>query len=189
MENPEPAPKKPTIVSNILHLLVAGNPDDVLPSPQQVLDVVSILLNTGILCCVVQTYALIYYGAPRLASDRVVCVPDQDHERVLELFNFCDDILQPCGPCPTITPTLLNHKYPRFKAIGRLDFWLLVPESYCHLSCKPDNIVWSLDSLTDTQWLEDYYQAFREDFQKKGVDEMFIFIDPTPTPRQDVWQY
>lgn len=38
---------------------------------------------------------------------------------------------------------MLNHKYSRFKAIGRTDFWLLLPASYCHITCKSDNIEWS----------------------------------------------
>lgn len=140
---------------------------------------------------------------------------------------------------------MLNHKYPRFKAIGWASFWLLVPGNYCHLTVKPENIEWSLGMLqciklcllgnlltaqgglpypklsvyvqsaidskslldleelidgmdlseewghktldlegqTDTQWLEDRAQAFRDD----GVDEMFIFVDPTPVSRREIW--
>ncbi|GAT24835.1 similar to An12g05550 [Aspergillus luchuensis] len=143
-------------------------------------------------------------------------------------------ILQPCGPSPLRSPNLLNHKYPRFKAIGWASFWLLVPGNYCHLTVKPENIEWSLGNLltaqgglpypklsvyvqsaidskslldleelidgmdlseewghktldlegqTDTQWLEDRAQAFRDD----GVDEMFIFVDPTPVSRREIW--
>ncbi|KAG5297596.1 hypothetical protein I7I48_06755 [Histoplasma ohiense] len=29
------------------------------------------------------------------------------------------------------------------KAIGKTDFWLLVPASYCHIACVPSNIEWS----------------------------------------------
>lgn len=40
-----------------------------------------------------------------------------------------------------------------------------------------------LEGQTDTQWLEDRAQAFRDD----GVDEMFIFVDPTPVSRREIW--
>ena len=42
-----------------------------------------------------------------------------------------------------------------------------------------------LGSHTDTKWLEDYAQAFRDD----GVDEMFIFVDPTPVSRKEIWTH
>ncbi|KAL1984729.1 hypothetical protein VTN96DRAFT_8762 [Rasamsonia emersonii] len=131
-------------------------------------------------------------------------------------------------PAPSLKAQLAHHKYPRFKAIGRTDFWLLLPASYCHIDCRPENIEWSkggfpypklpvyaeslivtknfvdlqdlidgmnlseewveenlnLEGNTDTEWLERYIQALRED----GVKEMFIFVDPTPVPRREIWQ-
>lgn len=42
-----------------------------------------------------------------------------------------------------------------------------------------------LEGHTDTKWLEDYAQAFRDD----GVDEMFIFVDPTPVSRKEIWTH
>lgn len=41
-----------------------------------------------------------------------------------------------------------------------------------------------LEGYTDIVWLENFYEAFRED----GVDEMFISIDPTPVERRKMWK-
>lgn len=76
-------------------------------------------------------------------QDRILCVPDEQHELAVELFTSRSDILKPCGPLPLRRPDLLKHKYPRFKAIGRTDFWLLLPASYCHIACEPNNMEWS----------------------------------------------
>lgn len=76
-------------------------------------------------------------------QDRILCVPDEQHDLAVELFTSRSDILKPCGPLPLRRPDLLNHKYPRFKAIGRTDFWLLLPASYCHIVCEPNNVEWS----------------------------------------------
>ena len=172
----------------------------------------------------------------------------------MALFESRDDLLEPCGPLPLNSPNLLNHKYPRFKQKGKISFWQLVPASYSHLNCEPENIEWSfgmsphsdhaclpslsalfnyvkggipypklnlyvqraidikdgvelqdlidgmdlseewgeenlnLDGTTDTEWLENYYQAFCADFRKRGKDDMLVFIDPTPTSRRQIWE-
>lgn len=148
-------------VSTAFHPLVVGDEGDVDPSSEQVSAIVSILLNAGICCCFVQEFALLYYGTRRLPNvcsifplvhqlltqihlqDRILCVPDEQHEIAVELFTSQCDILKPCGPLPLRRPDLLNYKYPRFKAIGRTDFWLLLPASYCHIACEPNNVEWS----------------------------------------------
>ncbi|KAL4948427.1 hypothetical protein BDW69DRAFT_203534 [Aspergillus filifer] len=207
--------------------------DEVSAPPEQVLEVISILQDAGITCCMVQIFALIYYGAPRVSDDRVLCVSDQDHQRAVELFKSRAGVLEACDPSPHCAPTSLNHHYPRFRSRGFMEFWLLVPESYCHIECSPENIEWSLgglpypklhvlvqaaidtkegveledlidgmnlteewgeenlylDSTTDTQWLENRYKALREDYRERGLDEILIFLDPTPTPRQEIWQH
>ncbi|EGD92078.2 uncharacterized protein TERG_08293 [Trichophyton rubrum CBS 118892] len=130
-------------VSPACHPLAVGNPGDARPSPEQISTVVSILIEAGICCCFVEEYALIYFGASRLPNDRVLCIPDEHHEHAVRLFKSHSDILEPCGPLPLRAPGSLNHKYPRFKAIGRTDFWLLLPASYCHIVCIPENLEWS----------------------------------------------
>lgn len=150
--------KKDPIISPAFHPLAVGDKGDVRASPEQISAIVSILIDAGICCCFVQEYALVYYGTSRLPNvrtppsicvqlltqqDRILCVPDEQHQRAVELFTCRDDILKPCGPLPLRRPDLLNYKYPRFKAIGRTNFWLLLPASYCHISCEPDNIEWS----------------------------------------------
>ncbi|GKZ57637.1 hypothetical protein AnigIFM49718_002960 [Aspergillus niger] len=217
------------IISPALHPLAVGEINEGLQPPQETLRVLSILTDAGIQCCFVQEQALIYYGTARVPRDLVLCIQDEQFERAVELFTSHPDILEPCGPNPLKSPNLLNHKYPRFKAIGWASFWLLVPGDYCHLTVEPQNIEWSLGGLpypklpvyvqsaidskslldleelvdgmnlaeewghreldleghTDTKWLEDYAQAFRDD----GVDEMFIFVDPTPVSRKEIWTH
>ncbi|KAK2756974.1 hypothetical protein FQN54_004942 [Arachnomyces sp. PD_36] len=219
---------KEPLVSPAFHPLAIGNPGDKRPTPEQISTVVSILIDAGICCCFVLEYALIYYGAARVPNDRALCIPDEHLKLAVELFTSRSDILEPCGPLPLHTPNSLNHKYPRFKAIGRTDFWQLLPASYCHIACLPSNIEWSkgalpypklpeyvqslidtndlgnLDDLvdgmdlseewgqtnlnleghTDTKWAKDTIDAHRAD----GVEEMFIFIDPDPIPRRQIWQ-
>ena len=67
MEDTQTQPET-TYVSPIGDPLVIGDPGDVLPSPQEVLEVVSILQRAGMTFCVTQISALIYYGAPRVTS-------------------------------------------------------------------------------------------------------------------------
>lgn len=67
MEGTQTQPET-TYVSPIGDPLVIGDPGDVLPSPQEVLEVVSILQRAGMTFCVTQISALIYYGAPRVTS-------------------------------------------------------------------------------------------------------------------------
>lgn len=86
-----------------------------------------------------------YYNADsNHLQDNVLCVPDEQFELAVEAFTSRSDVLKPCDPSRLRRPDLLNHKYPRFKALGRTDFWLLVPASYCHITCEPGNIEWSL---------------------------------------------
>lgn len=40
-----------------------------------------------------------------------------------------------------------------------------------------------LEGTTDTEWLERYVYVLRQD----GVQGMFIFVDPTPVPRREIW--
>ncbi|KAL4967534.1 uncharacterized protein BDV14DRAFT_197900 [Aspergillus stella-maris] len=121
--------------------------DGVPASTKHVLEIISILQDAGITCCIVQIFALIYYGAPRVSDDRVLCVSDQDHQRAVELFKSRTGDLEACDPSPHCAPTSLNYKYPRFKSQGFMAFWVVVPESYCHIDCKPKNIEWSLGGL------------------------------------------
>lgn len=46
----------------------------------------------------------------------------------------------------------------------------------------------NLDGTTDTDWLENYYQAFCADFRERGKDEMLVFINPTPTSGRQIWE-
>lgn len=40
-----------------------------------------------------------------------------------------------------------------------------------------------LEGVTDTEWLENYRKAIRDD----GAEEMFNFIDPKPVSRRELW--
>ncbi|GKZ25928.1 hypothetical protein AbraIFM66951_002463 [Aspergillus brasiliensis] len=227
--NPSQVNEQNVIFSPALDPLSVGDLNEGPQPPQEISRVLSILTNAGIPCCFVQEQALIYYGTSRVPRDLVLCIQDGQFEHAVELFTSRKDILEPCGPNPLKSPNLLNHKYPRFKAIGWATFWLLVPGNYCHLIVEHENIEWSLGALpypklpvyvqsaidskslldleelidgmdlseewghreldleghTDTKWLEDRAQAFRDD----GVDEMFIFVDPTPVLRREIWTH
>ncbi|PGH03198.1 hypothetical protein GX51_04233 [Blastomyces parvus] len=134
-------------LSLAFHPLSIGDPGDVPPSPEQLVSIISLLQQADICCCFVQEYGLNYYGAKRVTHDRTLCIPDSQHQKAVEIFTSHSEILKPCGPLPLVHQNSLHHKYPRFKAIGRLDFWLLLPASYCHISCEPDNIEWSQGNL------------------------------------------
>ncbi|KDB22725.1 hypothetical protein H109_05391 [Trichophyton interdigitale MR816] len=129
------------------HTLAIGNPGDVDPSHEQVTAIVAMLLDSDICCCIVHDYALIYYGARPNARDRVLCVPDAQLEKAVEIFTSNHYILEPSAPFPHRRPGSLDHRYPRFKAVSRTDFWLLLPASYCHFICEPENIEWSQGRL------------------------------------------
>ncbi|EGD83973.2 hypothetical protein H112_07654 [Trichophyton rubrum D6] len=129
------------------HTLAIGNPGDVDPSHDQVTAIVGMLLDSDICCCIVHDYALIYYGARANARDRVLCVPDAQLEKAVEIFTSNHHILEPCEPFPLRRPGSLDHRFPRFKAVGRTDFWLLLPASSCHFICEPENIEWSQGCL------------------------------------------
>ncbi|XHG04018.1 hypothetical protein AWENTII_007302 [Aspergillus wentii] len=136
------------LISNILHPLAIGEPDDRSATSEQLCAVISVLTDAGISCFIVDAWALLYYGTRHSADDRILCIPDEHHERAVELFKTID-ILKPCDPHPFSrnsgrTP---YHMYPRSKASGRLDFWLLVPASSYHLTCEPANVEWSLGGL------------------------------------------
>lgn len=62
-----PIDSKPPKVSKAFHPLSIGNSGDKEPTPEQVVAVVSILKDAGICCFFVDEYALIYYGAGRVA--------------------------------------------------------------------------------------------------------------------------
>ncbi|EFQ98225.1 hypothetical protein MGYG_01260 [Nannizzia gypsea CBS 118893] len=134
-------------MENTSHTLAIGNPGDVDPSHEQVTAIVTTLQDANICCCFVHDYALIYYGARPNARDRVLCVPDSQLEKAVEIFTSNCHTLEPCAPFPLRRRGSLDHKYSRFKAIGRTDFWLILPASYCHIACEPDNIEWSQGRL------------------------------------------
>ena len=94
-------------------------------------------------------YGLIVVSARTVSNhhqDRALCIQDEQFERAVEIFTSHSDTLHPCGPNPLRSPSQLNHKYPRFKAIGWATFWLLVPGRYCHLVVEPENIEFSKGS-------------------------------------------
>lgn len=54
----------------------------------------------------------------------MLCIPDEQQQRAVESFTPRSDIINPCGFLPLRRADLLNHKYPRFKAIW--GDWFLV---------------------------------------------------------------
>ncbi|PYI00858.1 hypothetical protein BO78DRAFT_329029 [Aspergillus sclerotiicarbonarius CBS 121057] len=135
------------VISPMFHPLAVGDPDEELQPHQEVSTVLSLLSDAGIHYCFVQEHAQIYYGSSILQRDRVLCIQDEQFERAVEIFTSRSDILNPCGPNPFRSPSLLNHKYPRFKAVGWATFWTLVPGRYCHLVVEPENIEFSKGDL------------------------------------------
>ncbi|KAI9930326.1 hypothetical protein ASPWEDRAFT_67699 [Aspergillus wentii DTO 134E9] len=166
LDNPFATADGGAFVSPALDFLAGGAPGDLLPSSEQIAAIVSVLSDAGICCLFTQEYALVYYGSRCLTKDRVLCIPDEHHGRAVEIFNTID-ILKPCGRSPISSPGSLNHTYPRFKATGRLDFWLLVPASYYHIICEPQNVEWSMGSLPYPK-LDVYTQSLLD--TKNGVD-------------------
>ncbi|KAM5444452.1 hypothetical protein MaudCBS49596_008011 [Microsporum audouinii] len=166
------------VVSPAFHPLVIGNPGDERPSHEQITAIVATLQDAGICCCFVQEYALIYYGARRNAHDRVLCIPDSQLERAVEVFTSNRDILEPCGPLPLRRSGSLDHKYPRFKAVGRTDFWLLLPASYCHITCEPDSIEWSQGRLPYPK-LHVYVQSLIDTKNKVDLADLVDGMDLT----------
>ncbi|PWY90417.1 hypothetical protein BO94DRAFT_24231 [Aspergillus sclerotioniger CBS 115572] len=134
-------------ISPAFHPLAVGEPDEQSQPPQEVSAVLSLLSDAGIHHCFIQQYAQIYYGSSIVQHDRVLCIQDEQFEQAVETLTSHSDILSPCGPNPLRSPSQLNHKYPRFKAIGWATFWLLVPGEYCHLDVKPENIEFSKGGL------------------------------------------
>ncbi|KAM5438511.1 hypothetical protein MferCBS31731_005088 [Microsporum ferrugineum] len=189
------------VVSPAFHPLVIGNPGDERPSHEQITAIVATLQDAGICCCFVQEYALIYYGARRNAHDRVLCIPDSQLERAVEVFTSNRDILEPCGPLPLRRSGSLDHKYPRFKAVGRLPYpklhvyvqSLIDTKNKVDLADLVDGMDltedWGMKYLnlegdTDTEWLENLVQRLKED----GPKDRFMFVFPQPMPRLKIWK-
>ncbi|OJJ79705.1 uncharacterized protein ASPGLDRAFT_69849 [Aspergillus glaucus CBS 516.65] len=159
------------IISPAFHPLAIGDKGDAHASPEQISAIVSILIDAGICCCFVQEYALVYYGTRRLPNDRILCVPDEQHQRAIQPLTSRDDILNPCAPLPLRRPGLLSHKYSRFKAIGRTGFWLLLPAS----GLPHPNLPIYTQSLLDTKTgvdLEDLIDGMKtsEEWEEQNLD-------------------
>ncbi|KKZ61452.1 hypothetical protein EMCG_03934 [[Emmonsia] crescens] len=113
-----------------------------------------------------------------ISADRVLCIPDSQHDQAVQIFASKSDILKPCEPLPLQRQDSQNHKYPRFKVIDRTDFWLLVPASYCHISCEVDNIEWSLGHLPYPK-LHIYIQSLIDTKMEGDLSDLIDGMDLT----------
>ncbi|PYH63740.1 uncharacterized protein BO88DRAFT_430117 [Aspergillus vadensis CBS 113365] len=147
------------IVFLALHPLAIGELNEGRQPHQDVSRVQSIWTDTGIYFCLVHKQVLIYFGTAR---DPVLCIQDEQFECAVKLFLW---------PEPLKSLNLLNHRYPRFKAIAiRLASPGGLP--YPKLSMYVQSAIDSKKGSTDTTWLENRVQAFRDD----RVDKMLIFV-------------
>ena len=102
-----------------------------------------------------------------VVSDRYLCVRDRQHEEAVNLFRAQSDVFAPARPSPMIDTHRLLHIFPRFKHIGTIDFWLILPASYAHVSCEPSAIEKSLGGLPYPN-LKNYAESLLD--SQNGVD-------------------
>ncbi|KAI1389322.1 uncharacterized protein F4822DRAFT_196893 [Hypoxylon trugodes] len=111
----------------------------------EVLDVIKILEDAGIACCVTGAHALLYYGAKLVPVDWEVCVPNEDFKKASAMFtsNPLSDIYE---PWTKILPQVrsLIHTYPRFTLKGVNFFFFIVP-------AFEYNIKWESSDLEKSQ--------------------------------------
>nr|POF02288.1 hypothetical protein CFP56_65553 [Quercus suber] len=107
----------------------------------EMLEVVNLLEQSGITCCLVGIATLRYYGAKRVFENWEVCVKT-------EQLSSAESILtsQSNGPiyepCPHRVEQLrsLHHTFPYLKLKGVWLRFYLVPSDACHLECTPSHI-------------------------------------------------
>ena len=83
------------------------------------------------------TQRLTFMTSPQ---DRVLCVPDHQHQKASNLFTMHSDILTPFRPSPMGGESILLRSFPRFKATNSTDFWVLVTASFAHIPCDSASI-------------------------------------------------
>ncbi|RDL37583.1 uncharacterized protein BP5553_05016 [Venustampulla echinocandica] len=106
----------------------------------EVHEVIKVLENAGISCCVVGTSALRHFGAPRVTEDWSICVPSDKLEHAASLFQT-GRLLEHYDPTSprTVQPHSLYHTFPFFKRKGFFMWIVLVPSWDCQLECIPEN--------------------------------------------------
>lgn len=133
--------------------------------PEDVKEVIGLLDKVGVPACVVDVYALRYYGAgrisnvsevhtPRLSLARShpkskktkllnyikewnICVPDKDFDTATDLFQN-DVRFALAKPVSTLDYSLL-HTRPTFRMTGVGFYFIIVPTSDCFIEPSPDN--------------------------------------------------
>ncbi|KAI0004404.1 hypothetical protein F4779DRAFT_74419 [Xylariaceae sp. FL0662B] len=99
----------------------------------EVLDIIKILEDAGICCCVTGAYALLYYGAKLAPTDWEICVPDHCFDKVLAMLNS-EPLNNVYEPWIKILPQVrsLLHTYPRYTLKGvDFSFFIIPAFEYC----------------------------------------------------------
>ncbi|CAD6569953.1 MAG: hypothetical protein ASARMPRED_003330 [Alectoria sarmentosa] len=121
---------------------VIGFPSDIRPSRhgvKEMLEVISILEDASIPCCVVAEAALIYFGAGRMMDEWNICVPTEMVVLATDALQAHSDRFYPFRPSAMYRPGSAKHHFPRFKFVNTALFFVLVPAQDCHVPCKPVN--------------------------------------------------
>ncbi|KAI5920848.1 hypothetical protein F4810DRAFT_680708 [Camillea tinctor] len=99
----------------------------------EVLDIIKILEDAGICCCVTGGHALNYYGAKLVPMDWQICVSDDHFDKASAMFQSkpLNEVYEPWVKIQPQIRTLM-HTYPRYTLKGVNFFFFLVPAfEYC----------------------------------------------------------
>ena len=111
-----------------------------------------------------------------LNQDRVLCVPDDQHKKAIDLFNARNTILKPFRPSPMGGVGNLLRTFPRFKVVGQSDFWIIVTASFANIPCEPANIVKSIGGLPYPE-LSVYAQSLLDTQNGTDLEELIDGMD------------
>ncbi|KAK4649968.1 hypothetical protein QC762_300980 [Podospora pseudocomata] len=156
------------------YVLDLGKPDDADcgRGVQETLDVIAALESSGIPCCVVDTKALVYYGARRIPMNWEICVPTESLDGAITLLtspplNEKYEVWHRVLP----RPQTLMHTYPRFTLKGVNFFFIIVPEFECLLSPSPDQCERSVSGIPYPK-LELFAQSLIDLQQYADLDDL-----------------
>ncbi|KAI2601793.1 hypothetical protein GGR54DRAFT_626957 [Hypoxylon sp. NC1633] len=97
---------------------------------EEIQEVIKILKDAGIMCCIVGGKALLYYGVHRIPTDWHVCVPNDQFSDASAIFTRRCDTYEPGAKILPQIRSLL-HTYPRFKQKGvNFSFYIMPAFEY-----------------------------------------------------------
>ncbi|WEW56323.1 hypothetical protein PRK78_001766 [Emydomyces testavorans] len=161
-------------ISPAFHPLAIGNHGDALPTPEQVREVASLLTRNGICYCFVMEYALIYYGAHRVANTGA----QVRAHRVFSSTATSTHLVAETGGLPY--PKLQVYVQSLIDSRNLVDLEDLVDGM--DLSEEWGEQSLDLNGSTDAEWARNYIKALEADKAR------LIYIDPEPTPKREIWQ-